>query len=270
MTFIANRPLAPVAPLVLSAPHGGRKLTDEILKHTNLSEDDLLATSDFGTDELVMNRADIAWISALYARTVVDLNRSATQMDSAVIHGVPRSYDPYVRAGYGVIPRFAERGALVREGKIGNLEADELIAQYYQPYHRKLSELINKTHETFGRVLLMDIHTAPATSLNSTEVVIGTDFRSSLSEATLEILSDIFTRNFNEVTLDIPFSGGHIIKNYADKSAGIETVQIEFNREIVESKNREIRQDFFKKWCVVMNQISCAISNADNIKFAAE
>lgn len=270
MTYIANRPLRPATPLILSAPHGGRDLGENLVAQSHLTPEKLLATSDFWTDRLASISGNLSWIVAKYARVMVDLNRDPDLLDPSVIEGVPRIRDPYVHAGYGVIPRFAERGKLVRAGKISYHDAKDLLQKYHLPYHQKLQELVAKSHEHQGRAVLIDIHTAPAHVMNSADIIIGTDHGRSLKTETLETILQTLTPHFRQIEVDHVFSGGYITKHYANPEQGIETLQIEINRNLTEHQNRDFRQDFLKKWHVVIEQISHQFSGGKDIKTAAE
>ncbi len=269
-SFHFHQALQPTAPIVLSAPHGGRKLPVQLLEESRLSYEKLLATSDFWTDQLASIRSDVSYLAAKYARIVVDLNRAPELLDRAVIQGAPSLHDAYVRAGYGVVPRFAERGCLIRDGKISFDEAQQLLDQYFHPYHQQLSQALLRVRERFGYVLLIDIHSAPAHLLQSVDIVLGTDHGGSMHPSRLNDLRKIFERNFNKVALNDPFSGGYITQHHAARNEGIECLQIEINRDLLEGEGRKFCKDFLSKWEAVLDEIVQGLEWRDENQIAAE
>ncbi len=245
-------------------------MDEELVFHSPLSKTQLLATSDFGTDEMVLNQELTPAIAAKYARTVVDLNRAPDCADGSIIQGMPQSQDRYLKAGYGVIPKFASRGFLIRDGKLSVDQARSLMSRYYYPYHMELKSLIGEVKGRFGEVILLDIHTAPALAMGHTEIVLGTLFGHSVSSVYCEQIEAIFGDQFDNVERDVPYSGGYITQHYSRKKEGYHVVQIEVNRALVESPKRELRQDFIKKWRVVVGNIVEAFRRDESHRMAAE
>ncbi len=250
-TFKLFEPERSKYPLILSAPHSGTKFPSEFLSNSNLSEIELLMTADLGTDILLSYLSNITTISATYARSFIDLNRSRTQLDPALISGVPKSKDVQVNAGYGVLPRYADQKKLTQNGKIPINYAQELIKRYYEPYHGALKLLIEKQIESYGSHLLLDIHSAPAHLMNGADVVLGSRFGASCHPLTLQNLMNSIENQNLIVNVDIPFSGGYITQHYA-KLPQIEVIQIEFSRAFFEKEDDGLAaqpsETFLTKW----------------------
>jgi N-formylglutamate amidohydrolase len=78
-------------------------------------------------------------LAAEYPRAYIDLNRSDEELDPGVIEGVGRVVQtPRISSGLGVIPRVVANGRAIYRGKLPRAEADERIAQIWQPYHQQL------------------------------------------------------------------------------------------------------------------------------------
>ncbi len=251
MTFSTYIPRDAVTQIVLSAPHCGVEFPTEFLFQSPLSREALLETADIGTDMLIDSFNNVTTIKAHFARSFVDLNRARTQFDNAVIADIDMPQDPQSRSGYGVIPRFARHGRLTHSAKISMDDAQQRLRDYYDPYHNALSELLTQKIDQFGQVLLIDVHSAPAHILKDMDVQIGTLHGQTCSHEIISLICNAFEENGLKIGLEIPFAGGHITRHYSERK-GIQTIQIEVNRQhIVDSQNQinlNENSDFLIAW----------------------
>lgn len=268
--FNKNSPKFPHFPLVLSAPHAGRECPRDFLENTAMSSQDLLVTADLYTDKLVHLRDDFASISANIARVVVDLNRAPSLLDPLLIEGAPPNQDPYVKAGYGVIPRFAKRGRIIQNQKLTRAQADARMAQYYHPYHKELGDLQSALKHEFGEVILLDIHSAPQSAMGGADIVLGTHYGRSMKPEIRNEIHAILSKYFSKVQNEIPFSGGYITQKFGQVIDNQHALQIEISRHWLENKNREFNQDFLKIWRVVLADIAIWLEGRNAAKLAAE
>lgn len=237
--------------VLLSVPHCGIKFPNSFLEQSNLSRDSLLSTADLGTELLADAVPSLSAIKAIYGRSFVDLNRARTQLDAGVIDGIPRSNDPQIISGYGVIPRYAQNGMLTLSAKISYLEAEARLRAFYDPYHEKLSNLIEDHLMKFDQIILIDVHSAPNNLLGNIDIQIGTLFGNSCKDITRHKLATSLSENGLNVGFETPFSGGHITQAYC-KIKNVETIQIEVNRRLLINENNQISRininKFIKNW----------------------
>ena len=93
----------------------------------------------------------------------------------------------------------------------------------------------------------------PQTSINLSkkkdpvEVVLGDCFGRSCEHEIVMELKDLFTEAGFKVSLNNPFSGGFITRNYASPLDGINVVQIEILRSLYSDEKKQIKNREFTK-----------------------
>ena len=114
--------------VVFASPHSGRDYPWSFLRRTNLDEHSVRSSEDAFVDQLFepAPRYGAPLIRAGAPRAFVDLNRSADELDPALIEGVRRTgHNPRVASGLGVIPRVVANGQAIYTGKISMAEGVE-------------------------------------------------------------------------------------------------------------------------------------------------
>ena len=202
-------------PLLLSVPHAGLRVPDEVLDLCMLGEEDIRRDGDEGAAEIYLPlKKDVgALITTDVARAIVDLNRSETDHHR---DGVIKTHTCWDVPIYRQPP--SER--LVRK----------LIQRYHRPYHLELSR------HAAGKKLGLDCHTMaavgppvgphpgqnrPRICLSNADGTCPHDWLKSLSE----VLAEVFG---GEIALNHPFKGGYIIRAHAKE---LPWIQLEFSRE---------------------------------------
>jgi len=215
-------------PILLSIPHGGTCKPAELEGHLSITNKDLFDDSD----PFVMELYDLGdkvqrVIKTDIARAFVDLNRSLQDMPPENPDGLIKSKTCYDKPIY-------------TNGK----EPDDslktmLIEMYYQPYHQS----IQKSIEELDLQLCLDCHsmasTAPYFSPDKTQskrpmfCISNNDGQTSTQEM-IELLSDSISQAYsidrNEISLNNPFHGGHITRTYGNNP--VPWIQVEMNRSL--------------------------------------
>lgn len=205
-------------------------------------------------DALVMRSSEDAFVDQLFAsapghgaplllagvpRAFVDLNRSAEELDPALIDGARQlGHNPRIASGLGVIPRVVAGGRAIYCGKMSLAEARRRIDLYWRPYHAALAAELNSAHEAFGNAILIDCHSMPHEALDGTvrsgarrpDVVLGDRFGASASREIIEQIEAAFTRAGLTVARNTPFAGAYITQTYGRPPRGRHAVQIEIDR----------------------------------------
>ncbi|CUH75461.1 N-formylglutamate amidohydrolase [Tropicibacter naphthalenivorans] len=229
--------------VVFASPHSGRDYPWSFLSQTILDETTIRSSEDAFVDRLYdcAPQFGAPFLRANAPRAYLDLNRSADELDPALIEGVRRvGHNPRVASGLGVIPRVVANGRAIYRGKLPKSEADGRIARIWKPYHEKLSELLTQTHGIFGEAILIDCHSMPREALDSTlrnsgprpEIVIGDRFGASAAPEYVAQVEEAFASAGLRVARNAPFAGAYTTQHYGRPSRGQHAIQIEIDRSI--------------------------------------
>ncbi len=226
---------------VFSSPHSGRDYPPAFLRASLLDDRALRSSEDAFIEDLFGAVPDFGapLIAASAPRAYVDLNRSIEDLDPAIIRGVSHTRpNARVASGLGVIPRVVAEGRAIQSGKISYDEAQERLRKYYTPYHTRLQQLVKRTRNAFGQVLLVDCHSMPSEALNTSrgegvvrpQVVLGDRFGASCGKYYVERIEAIFRQEGFTVARNSPFAGAYITKTYGRPATGGHAIQIEIDR----------------------------------------
>ena len=133
---------------VFASPHSGRDYGRAFLRRSMLDEMTIRSSEDAFVDLLFSDApAHGARLMAARApRAFVDLNRSADELDPALIRGVKRgAHNPRVSAGLGVIPRVVAGGREIYRGKLPLADVEARLQDHWFPYHAKLQTLLDES-----------------------------------------------------------------------------------------------------------------------------
>ena len=228
---------------VFGSPHSGRDYPDDLIQKTNLSLEQLRSSEDAYVDELFSAAAAYGapLLAASAPRAYVDLNRSADELDPAIVEGARLSgSNPRVSSGLGVIPRVVAEGRAIQSGKLTANEAQNRLAKFHAPYHAKLQEILTTTRAAYGQVLLIDCHSMPHDALAHSqkiggrrpEVVLGDRYGSSCDSTLVDHVEQFFAEAGFCVARNAPFAGAFIGQNYGRPSSGQSVLQVEIDRSL--------------------------------------
>ena len=196
------------SPLVISIPHSGTDIPQGIAPLCNLAAK--REHTDWALQELVTPLSETT-LAATVSRYIVDVNRFK-----------PRAG----KATQPIISRIDEKGNLLFNNYPSKQKQADWLEQYYTPYYLHLENLLNEKSEQHKRVLLVDLHSYDDKLFKTTDIILGTRKKQTLSPDTLEKLQVLFHEEGLTTRVDTPFSGGNIIATFG-KQARIEAVQIE-------------------------------------------
>ena len=192
----------------------------------------------------------------------MDLNRSANDLDPALIRDVPKGpRSPRISAGLGVIPRVVADSRAIIHGKLSLEDAKARIAEAHTPYHTALADQMHKARQANGFAVLFDCHSMPHDALigsplvNGTrpEIVLGDRFGASCDRWIMDAAIEIFTSAGFRVARNAPFAGGYITQTYGRPAKGFHALQIEIDRALYMDEDRVIKKPRF---VVFQRQIS--------------
>ena len=196
------------SPLVISIPHSGTDIPQDIVPLCNQTSK--REHTDWALPELVAPLLETTLVATV-SRYIVDVNRFK-----------PRTG----KATQPIIPRIDEKGNLLFNNYPSKQKQADWLKRYYTPYYHHLESLLHQKLEQYSKVLLIDLHSYDDQLFQTSDIIIGTRRKQTISEELLEQLQTLFHEEGLSTRVDTPFSGGNIIATFG-KHPSIEAVQIE-------------------------------------------
>lgn len=222
-------------PVILSIPHSGRDYPDALVALSATGRAALEALEDPLVDRLAW-RALARGFGSVIARTpraAIDCNRSAEEIDPAVVAGASRErLTARTRGGLGLVPARTHRNGYLWRRSISRAELDLRIEAAHRPYHAALETLLAAAAREFGTALLLDCHSMPPPPAGVPPIVIGDAFgRSAARWLGAEAIA-VAGRHGLAAQLNDPFAGGHIVERHGRPGAGVHALQVEIDRRL--------------------------------------
>lgn len=267
------RPAEQTAPVVFSSPHSGRAYPPDFLRASVLDERTIRSSEDAWIDDLWGGapKAGAPLIAAVMPRAFIDLNRSADELDPAVVDGVRHvAHNPRISSGLGVIPRVVAGGRAIAEGKMPRAMAEARIAHWWQPYHGCLAALMEETEARFGTAVLIDCHSMPreaveghpATRGQRPDVVLGDRFGTTADRGLVDRIEAILAAEGLRVARNTPFAGAYITQTYGNPTRRRHAVQIEIDRGLYMDEKTLRRHARYGEMRALLGRVTEAILDA--------
>jgi len=271
-----------ILPLVFASPHSGCDYSQAFLAASRLDPLTLRRSEDSFVDEIfeAAPRLGAPLIRALFPRAFVDANREPFELDPAMFEDELPAYantrSPRVAAGLGTIARVVANGADIYRGKLGFTEALGRIRRHYWPYHKTLSELVERTKASFGTCILIDCHSMPsiggplsdelgngASGAKRIDFVLGDCHGTSCAPAVAEAVQTTLRELGYRVARNRPYSGGFVTRHYGKPEDGVHGLQIEINRELYMDESRIRRTAGLSQLARDMRHVIAALGRLD-------
>ena len=214
-------------PVLITIPHGGNKIPAELKDKIAIGEKEIfedidpftLRIYDLGDKAHRIIKTDIA-------RTFVDLSRSPDDLPPNNPDGVVKSHTCFGKVIYKEFEQPDDK------------EIELLLNKYYHPYHNNLHEIV--TNYKNDLKICLDCHTmaetgpviAPDSGLKRPLICLGDRFGESASKEMTYKLANCFISSFKinekDLTLNKPFAGGFITRNYGNNP--LPWIQVEISR----------------------------------------
>ncbi|WP_170431037.1 N-formylglutamate amidohydrolase [Ruegeria arenilitoris] len=281
--YVLDMPTSRTSCVVFSSPHSGRNYPETMLSRTVLSENVIRSSEDAFVDQLFRAAADFGapLISAVMPRAYLDLNRSAEELDPALIQGARRhGHNPRVASGLGVIPRVVANGRAIYRGKLTMDEARLRIDTCWRPYHARIKSLLADSHDAFGLAILVDCHSMPheAVAMVSNprsrrpDVVLGDRFGASASVDVVDRIEAAFVAAGLNVARNTPFAGAYVTQTYGRPTRDQHAVQIEIDRALYMDEARIEPNENFAEFQKILREVIRDIAGIgeESLPLAAE
>lgn len=256
--------------IVYNCPHSGTYLPDDFREMSAVEVDDLLASGDTLVDRLMAHRAGSPLFINMYARSYVDTNREAYELDPRMFSGnidQKLNQTDKVNRGFGTLARCAYNGKVIHKEKIPFSTAQKRLEEAYFPVHEALQSLLDQTYVREGYVLLVDCHSMPSHEFLGTasymeaqaDIVLGNHHGKSCCEAVTDYVIDFFAGKGLKVMLNKPYAGGYNTVHYGAPETGRHSLQIEMNRALYLDEKTRLPNDSFDRLQQTMTQFTQAL-----------
>lgn len=213
-------------PILISVPHGGTGIPEEIASRVCITPQDQFEDSDALTREIYgMKNEVLSYVEGNIARAFVDLNRDINDRPPENPDGVVKSMTclgkPIYHPGQ----------------ELDDKLVDLLLEKYYHPYHQSLRTILDSQKKL---ELMLDCHTMEAVGPKISpdpgnirpKFCLGSYHGKSCPVETVQHMAHCvqtaFALNDDDVVIDKPFAGGFITRTYGNKP--IPCIQIEMSR----------------------------------------
>jgi N-formylglutamate deformylase len=268
--------------VVFALPHSGRDYGASFLNQSILDKISIRSSEDAFLDQLIdgIEGYGASKIIANAPRAFVDLNRSADELDPALISGIKNNMrNPRISSGLGVIPRVVSHGKEIYRGKLSLEQAQSRIEYYWKPYHKDLSILLTRAQSIYGQSLLIDMHSMPheavatqSSFIKAPEIVVGDRFGMSSDPEFTNLIVSILKHHGFRVAKNTPFAGAFITKHHGKIKERTHAIQLEIDRSLYMNEEQISPNSGFGKLksrlFPALIQISSLICKSD--KIAAE
>ena len=281
--YALEMPVKRTSCVVFSSPHSGRSYSSGFLDRSVLNRNVIRSSEDAFVDQLFAPASDhgAPLIAARMPRAFLDLNRSADELDPALIMGARRhGHNPRVVSGLGVIPRVVSNGRAIYSGKLTMDEARLRIDTYWRPYHARLKALLTESTEMFGQAILIDCHSMPHEAVamagnprgRRPEIVLGDRFGASASGVIVDQVEAAFASAGLTVARNTPFAGAYVTQTYGRPARRQHAIQIEIDRALYMNEDTvEPNADFLSFRDILEDVIAdIARIGAQPVRLAAE
>jgi N-formylglutamate amidohydrolase len=240
------------APIIFNSPHSGSVYPDEFLSASRVDLAALRRSEDSFMDELIggLSRGGFPVVRVNFPRSYVDVNREPYELDPRMFSGRLPSFantrSMRVAGGLGTIPRVVGDGQEIYRERLCVDDALSRIEALYKPYHRALRRLINRAHQWFGTVVVVDCHSMPSIGISRDEprrpdLVIGDRYGTSCAPVLADRVEQIMSARGYSVGRNKPYAGGFITEHYGNPASGLHTIQLELNRAVYMDERRRER-----------------------------
>jgi N-formylglutamate deformylase len=240
------------APIIFNSPHSGSAYPSEFLAASRIDLASLRRSEDSFMDELIgdLTGRGFPVVRVNFPRSYVDVNREPYELDPRMFSGRLPSFantrSMRVAGGLGTIPRVVGDGQEIYRERLSIDDALGRIEALYKPYHRALRRLINKAHQAFGSVILVDCHSMPSIGISRDEprrpdVVIGDRYGTSCAPRLPDTVEETMAGLGYSIGRNKPYAGGFITEHYGNPASGLHSIQLELNRAIYMDERRRER-----------------------------
>lgn len=261
--------------IIYNSPHSGEKFPPDFFSNVAVDLNTLLCSGDSFVDQLFAeasnNGSDL--ISNLFARSFIDTNRNAFELDPTMISDEITeniiSDSPKVRMGFGSIAKYAYTREDIYKDKIPFANILQIIENYYFPVHQKLQELLNEHREDYGYSLLIDCHSMPSyeflghaqPNYQQADIILGDLHGKSCNPTITNYLTQHFQKFDLSVSHNAPFAGGYNTSHYSAPQKNQHAIQIEIKKSLYMDEKTRTPNEYLEPLKVIMSALCDNLNN---------
>lgn len=262
--FLLHAPEGAALPLVCDSPHSGVRYPDDFGHAVPRAL--LRAAEDTHVEALwgEAPRLGATLVEALFPRSYLDLNRTLDDIDPTLLAGdwpTPLSPSEKTRIGSGLVWRTV-KNTPIYDRLLPVDEVRERIARCYLPYHAALAAAVENTHQRFGAVWHLNLHSMPNNAYERLQIksdkpladfVLGDRDGTTCEPAFVALVEEYLRGCGYCVARNDPYKGVQLIAKIGQPALQRHSMQIEIRRPIYmdeESRQRNANFD------VVRNDIT--------------
>ena len=249
-----RRPAHSVAGIILTSPHSGQRYPRELLESSRLNENSIRGSEDAFVDDLfgMAPAFGLPLLTAEFPRAWCDANREPWELDPGMfadeLPAYVNSTSLRVASGLGTLARVVRAGEPIYNRKLYFHEAEQRIAQCWQPFHAALAGLIAECQSQFGYCLILDCHSMPSVVNRSgqhADIVLGDGHGTTCLPALSTYIESSLSELGFSTCRNRPYAGGFITRHYGCPAQGVNTMQIEISRGLYMNERQLTRKPTF-------------------------
>lgn len=243
-------------PLVCDSPHSGTTYPEDF--HHAVPRAVLRAAEDTHVEALWGDAPALGatLVEAHFPRSYLDLNRTLDDIDPTLLESpwpTPLSPSEKTRIGSGLIWRTV-KGLPLYDRLLPVNEVQQRIERCYQPYHQALMAAVEATHQRFGAVWHLNLHSMPNNAYERLQIksdkpladfVLGDRDGSTCEPVFVDLVDNYLRRRGYTVARNDPYKGVQLIANIGRPAEQRNSMQIEIRRPIyMDETTRERNANF--------------------------
>jgi N-formylglutamate deformylase len=231
-------------PILFDTPHSGREYPSDFGASAPLAG--LRRGEDAYVDELLAGCTEfgVTVLTALFPRCYLDLNREPDDIDVGMLEEAwPEPLAPTEKSdrGLGLIRRLVIPEIPIYDRLLSVAEVQARIDSVYHPYHETLARLRAELLEEHGRLWHINWHSMKSVGNAMTpdgdgalrpDFVVGNLRGQSAQGSFTDLVVGLLESQGYEVSVNDPYAGGLILRDMGDPYFGVDSVQIEMNRDL--------------------------------------
>ncbi|MDR0225449.1 MAG: N-formylglutamate amidohydrolase [Burkholderiaceae bacterium] len=255
--FVLHAPEGAAIPLVCDSPHSGVRYPGDFGHAVPRAV--LRAAEDTHVEALwgAAPALGATLVEALFPRSYLDLNRTLEDIDPALLATpwpTPLAPGEKTRIGSGLIWRTVKNQPIY-DRLLSVAEVQQRIARCYQPYHQALARAVQDTHQRFGAVWHLNLHSMPNNAYERLQIrserpladfVLGDRDGSTCEPAFVALVEEYLRGCGYTVARNDPYKGVQLIARIGQPALQRHSMQIEIRRPIYMDEDTRERNAGFE------------------------
>lgn len=240
--------------VIYNIPHASTEISEVVKEDFLISDSELrkvnFLMTDLFIDDLMSRLTDrLSGVKSDHSRIVVDMERFLDD-----------SMEVMSEKGMGAFYRSDHTGKRLRD--LDSEDVDFLTKEIYDPYHKKLTNLVDESLEQNGKCLILDLHSFSSKplpyefdqSLERPDICLGFDeFHCPVD--LVNKLKESFEKVGFSVAFNRPFSGAIVPMKYYKRDSRVTSLMVEINKKIYMNEDTFDKKPEFDQAAELINEI---------------